>query len=102
MFEEKEITRENNPMFFKLWDIKSIDSFEKLDNPSLKDWYDYEIYAKTTKDINSILAGTKVRVWMVSRFGDLGITDNLINPTGYDVRGIDADEDLVDYEFIEK
>jgi len=31
-------------------------------------------------------AGTTVRVWMVSRFGDCGITDNL----GNDARGYDA------------
>jgi hypothetical protein len=30
--------------------------------------------------------GTKVRIWMVSRFGDIGITDNLIDPKGYDAR----------------
>lgn len=30
--------------------------------------------------------GTKVRVWMVSRFGDVGVTDNLDDPHGYDQR----------------
>ena len=39
-------------------------------------------------------AGTRVRIWMVSRFGDAGITDNLINPHGYDCRGVDVGEDL--------
>jgi hypothetical protein len=43
-------------------------------------------------------AGTKVRVWMVSRFGDCGITDNLVNPKGYDCRGVEC-EDLTDWEF---
>lgn len=38
---------------------------------------------------------------MVSRFGDIGVTDNLITPKGYDIRGLDADTDLTDYEFIE-
>ena len=38
---------------------------------------------------------------MVSRFGDVGVTDNLTNPKGYDARGLDADKDLSDYEFIE-
>ncbi len=46
-------------------------------------------------------AGTKVRVWMVSRFGDVGVTDNLETPKGYDVRGLNADVDLIDYEFVE-
>lgn len=30
--------------------------------------------------------GTKVRLWMASRLGDVGITDNLIDPVGYDAR----------------
>jgi hypothetical protein len=38
---------------------------------------------------------------MVTRMGDAGITDNLINPRGYNARGLDADVDLIDYEFIE-
>lgn len=106
MEQEKELTRELNPNFFKLWDLK-------------KDWYSFEIYAKTTKDLEMNVwngthpvegnttkhickAGTKVRVWMVSRFGDVGVTDNLENPKGYDVRGLDADVDLTDYEFLER
>lgn len=31
-------------------------------------------------------AGTKVRIWTVSRFGDVGITDNIVDPNGYDAR----------------
>lgn len=31
-------------------------------------------------------AGTTVLVWMVSRFGDVGITDNLVDAVGYDTR----------------
>ncbi len=101
---------EKNPNFFKLWDLKCEQS--KL----LKSWFSYEIYAKTTKDLEMSVwngkhpveentskhickADTKVRVWMVSRFGDVGITDNLDNPKGYDIR-VDADTDLKDYEFI--
>lgn len=38
----------------------------------------------TTKHICK--AGSKVRIWMVSRFGDCGITDNLDNAHGYDSR----------------
>jgi hypothetical protein len=103
MMQANEFTRELNPNFFKLLD--------------LKDWYSYDIYAKTTKDLEMNVwngihpfeqnttkhickAGTKVRVWMVSRFGDVGVTDNLENPKGYDVRGLDADIDLTDYEFL--
>jgi hypothetical protein len=92
-----------------------------LHNLMFKDfgsWNKYEIYAKTTKDLEMSVwngvhpvkentnkhickAGTKVRVWMISRFGDVGVTDNLINPKGYDVRGLDADTDLTNYEFLQ-
>lgn len=117
MEEEKQITREENPAFFKLWDLKCVRRW-KEEQKHLKDWYSYEIYAKTNKDLTMNVwngqhpvesnckehickAGTRVRVWMVSRFGDVGVTDNLKNPKGYDVRGLDADVDLTDYEFIE-
>jgi hypothetical protein len=36
-------------------------------------------------------ASSTVLVWMVSRFGDVGITDNLVNARGYDLR-IDPDK----------
>lgn len=44
--------------------------------------------------------GTKVRVWMISRMGDVGVTDKLLDPIGYDVRGLDVSE-LINWE-IEK
>jgi len=120
--EEEQFTREKNPMFFKLFDLKNMYSakifYERLKNK--KEWYDFEIFAKTTKDVTMSVwngkhdpsveankiehickAGTRVRVWMVSRFGDVGVTDNMVDPKGYDVRGLDADKDLKDYEFIE-
>jgi len=119
MLEDKEFTREDNPNFFKLWDMKCVQKWQD-GSDKLKDWYDYNIYAKTTKDLTMsvwngrhepsvdvnyekhiCLAGTRVRVWMVSRFGDVGVTDNLDNPNGYDVGGLDADVDLIDYEFID-
>lgn len=120
MSEEKKFNRENNPIFYKLWDIMCVKKWKEEDKDKMS-WSDYEIYAKTTKDFTMSVwngshdpsveknckdhickAGTRVRVWMVSRMGDAGITDNLINPKGYDVRGIDADTDLTDYEFVLK
>jgi hypothetical protein len=115
---EKEFTKKENPNFFKLWELKCVQRWRD-DSKDIKDWNSYEIYAKTTKDLemcvwngihpveNNITkhvckTGTKVRVWMVSRFGDVGVTDNLETPNGYDVRGLDADKDLTDYEFIER
>lgn len=76
-------------------------------------WYEKIITATTTKDFEMSVwngthpveenskkhickAGTRVRVWMVSRFGDAGITDNLKDPHGYDCRGVDVDKDLTD------
>jgi len=113
MTQEQEFTRERNPNFFKLWDLM------QQRHKKLKGWDSFEIYAKTTKDIEMDVwngthpvegntsthvckAGTKVRVWMVSRFGDVGVTDNLENPKGYDARGLNADVDLTDYEFVER
>lgn len=77
-------------------------------------WRDFTIYAKIKKDVkmsvwngkhpvenntedHTCKADTKVLIWMVSRFGDIGITDNLKNPKGYDSRGI-ANRDLYDWE----
>ena len=75
----------------------------------------FEIYAVTKKDYTMSVwqghnaepediehlckAGTKVRVWMVSRMGDCGITDNLKDPKGYDCRGVEC-EDLCDWELV--
>lgn len=115
---KKSISKENNPAFFKLWELKCIKPWRD-DQKHLKTWHSYDIYAKTTKDLemsewngkhpveeNSTKhickAGTKVKIWMVSRFGDVGVTDNLVNANGYSVRGLDADIDLTDYEFIER
>lgn len=42
--------------------------------------------------------GTRILVWMVSRFEDVGITDNLVNPVGYDLRGVNCG-DLKNFEF---
>ncbi len=119
MEDEKQMTRIDNPIFFKLWDLKCTKRW-KEEESHLKDWYSYEIYAKTTRELTMSVwngshnpsveanykkhvceSGTRVRVWMVSRFGDVGVTDNLINPKGYDIRGLDADKDLAEYEFIE-
>ena len=108
-------TRDKNPMFFELWDLKHVKSLTNQCKHS-KDWYSYEIYAKTTKDVEMTVwngnhpfeknttkhickSGTRVRVWMVSTFGDVGVTDNLETPKGYEARGLDADADLTDYEF---
>ena len=81
-----------NSIFKLLWLIKCHDQ-----------WNNCVIYAVTTEDVEMHVwngkhcedkdfarhicpAGTKVRIWMVSRFGDIGITDNLIDPVGYDAR----------------
>lgn len=104
------------PNFNKLWTLKC-NNTTRFTSPEkeLKSWYDYEIYAKVNKDVEMSVwnqrhpvdenctnhickAGTKVRIWMVSRFGDAGITDNLINPVGYHTRGIEVDDDLYDIE----
>ncbi len=87
---------------------------EKKDDPRwIFFWDDFEIYAKTKKDFQMsvwnghganpeytkhvCVTGSSVRIWMASRIGDIGITDNLENPKGYDCRGVDND-DLKDWE----
>jgi len=112
-----EVIRENNPMLFKLWELKDI-KWWKEEDKGKKAWHNFKIYADTTKDLEMNVwngkhpveenstshickKGTKVLVWMVSRFGDVGVTDNLIDANGYHVRGLDPDKDLENYEFQE-
>lgn len=49
------------------------------------------------QQVHTCPAGTRVLVWMVSRMGDVGITDNMTDARGYDVR-VDP-EYLTDWEF---
>jgi hypothetical protein len=73
-------------------------------------YQDFEAYAKLTCDVemrywqghganpeyinHTAPAGTRVRIWMVSRFGDAGVTDKP-NPNGYDARvGWDSLDDI--------
>ena len=76
-------------------------------------WFEFTIYAHVLNDINIkhwnghgsnpeftehlCKKDTKVRVWMVSRMGDVGVTDNIIK-NGYDNR-IDI-ETLYNWEII--
>lgn len=96
--------------FNELWDLKNPPGM--LENRELRWlWGKYEITAIAKKnfemnvwngkhdpsveancDKHICKTGTKVLIWMVSRFGDIGITDNFINPKGYDRRGVEAEE----------
>lgn len=106
-----EVITRNFISFEELFEVKQP---EEMKYRSL--WYNLEIYAKTNKDFtmrvwnqvhpvegntteHTCASGTRVRVWMVSRFGDIGITDNIVNPIGYDCRGVDV-EDLTNWEFV--
>ena len=92
---------------------------ELFDMKNSREWYKCNVYATTTKDVTMYVwngqhyptvsanmtehtckAGTKVLVWMVSRMGDVGITDNLIDARGYDAR-VDVDEYLTNIEIEE-
>ena len=57
-------------LFEEFWRYKGTNLFQT-----------YKVTATLLKDADCvdrvIKAGTKVRIWMVSRFGDIGITDNL-------------------------
>jgi hypothetical protein len=95
---------EPGPVFWKLfnlknelrftWFTKSITARTKKDF-QMSVWNQVHPVEKNTK-VHVCKAGTRVRIWMVSRFGDVGITDNLENPHGYDCRGVDPDKDLED------
>ena len=66
------------PIFEELWEVKN-----KLPETM--------ITAVLKKDVDAVArvipSGTKVRIWMVSRFGDVGITDDLsTSASGYDAR----------------
>jgi len=116
--EEEKINREKYPIFFKLWDIMCIKKWREEDRGK-KGWDSYTFYATITKDVTMSVwngkhepsvqanctkrickAGTRVLIWMVSRLGDVGITDNLKDATGYNAR-VEADEYLTDLEIIE-
>lgn len=43
-------------------------------------------YAKLTRDVGSLKAGTLVKIVMVSRLGDIGITTDLSKEYGYELR----------------
>lgn len=81
--------------FEEAWQFKNRIPFEELYGVLKKDaemrvWNQkHPVEENTTKHVAP--AGTKVRIWMVSRFGDVGVTDNLKNPHGYDAR-IDPEE----------
>ena len=67
-------------------------------------WYKFKITASLANEVkinNKICnKGTKVIVWMISRFGDVGITNNLVDANGYDIR-LDI-SNLENFEFIRK
>lgn len=77
-------------------------------------WFDFHIYAHVKKNFvgntwkghnhqpefveYNIPKDSQVCVWMVSRFGDVGITGNIIDPTGYDLRT--SPDNLYNWEII--
>lgn len=103
----------NEISFDNLYSIKY--PSEKIRDLSNMDfWYNFKIYTKNKNDLimttwngihpveNNISThtcpkDTKLLVWMVSRFGDIGVTDNLENPKGYNNRGV-SPEYFYDWE----
>lgn len=89
--------------------FESIDFISIFSLKNTREWWKFNIETYSHKDIqmsvwnqkhpveenitkHTTKAGIKLRVWMVSRFGDVGVTDNLINPIGYDARGFDPSD----------
>ena len=51
--------------------------------------------ATVSKDTKTIKAGTRVKVVMASRFGDVGITTDLTRDRGYDTRVQCVESDIL-------
>lgn len=99
--------------FEELYNLKYPVEYFQIDFVTL--WYDFSITATTLKDFTMRVwnghgaipeftehicpTGTKVLIWMVSRMGDIGITDNLTDPNGYDCRGLEGFE-LTNWEIL--
>lgn len=97
--DKKEFNRKNNPNFYKLFDLNCF-AGRKIYATTKNDlvmnvWKGHDSDPKCETHICK--SGTKVQVWMASRFGDVGVTDNLDNPSGYHCR-CDADLDLENIE----
>lgn len=75
-------------------ELLKLSLLERMRLPALLKWriVKGKVYGTTTRDIeifseNRIIKkGTKVIVWMASRMGDIGITDNLVDALGYCAR----------------
>jgi len=95
-----DILKYDNLTFDELFNLRYINEGNSF--PSSL-WEYFQIFATTKEDFvmsvwnqthpveknkkeHLCVKGTKVLVWMVSRFGDVGITDNLSSPIGYDIR----------------
>lgn len=76
-------------LYERLWEFKKdlpgtvIHAVLKKDVEAVE--YDGHPWEIKVPRLRTIPKGTKVRIWMVSRFGDVGITDNL-NGHGYCAR----------------
>lgn len=119
--EVNQIYFQNSVSFEELFDLKYPPKSVAL-NPENKGlsvnlltnriWYNYRVTAKTKKDclmyvwnqmhpvsentrIHKCSKDSEVLVWMISSHGDVGITDNLENPTGYNCRVVI--DDLYDW-----
>jgi len=110
-----DILKKDNLTFEELFNLKyPVET--KIDPKWMFFWSNFHIFAKTNKEFTMNVwngihpvdenssehicpINSKVRIWMVSRMGDVGITDNFINPKGYDCRGVETD-DLYDWEII--
>lgn len=112
---KQQVIRRCSLSFEELFTLKYL-SGVRLDSSALLLWNNFEVYAKIKRDFvmnvwngkhpssenyqqHICKAGSLVRIWMVSSQGDIGITDNLVNPNGYRCRGVCVEE-LYDWEFM--
>lgn len=99
---------ENRPIIDKIRNL-SVGKTLRLNCVSFEDLYNIKYPVECEEDpsymffwntikIHAKRKTKRYRVWMVSRFGDIGITPNSKNPNGYDERTEDIDK-FYDWEF---
>jgi hypothetical protein len=102
--------------FYELWYMLNPPVQDFMERIRVKTFFKYKITATILKDVTlhkwnqthpvennttfiDCKSGSRVKINMISRMGDIGITDDLNKSNGYDLRGLDCDNDFKDWTF---